>query len=259
MSNIELIKTLNKRTGAGLMACKVALVKNDNDLDKAGDWLRKEGLVKLVNKSDRVASEGVCVVMSNDKKTVLVEVNCETDFVARCVEFNNYVSKIVKVLLNDGSQDEIDKIVTDAYVQLRERILVRRTKVIDHQDGQYVFNYTHLNSKIVTSVTLDTNDATLGKQIAMQVAASKPLYISESDVSQDELNREYEIQKSITLNQGKVKPEMVDKIVGNRVKAHFNELSLLSQPFLFDSSKTVEQILKNCKVLQFTRFQVGEN
>ena len=257
MSNIELIKTLNKRTGAGLMACKVALVKNDNDLDKAGDWLRKEGLVKLVNKSDRVASEGVCVVMSSDKRTVLVEVNCETDFVARCIEFNNYVSKIVKVLLNDGSQDEIDKIVTDAYVQLRERIVLKRTKVINHQDGQFVFNYTHLNSKIVTSVTLDTNNADLGKKIAMQIAASKPLYISENDVGQDELNREREIQKTITLNQ-RIKAEMVDKVVENRVKSHFKELSLLSLPFLFDSSKTVEQVLGNTKVLSFTRFQIGE-
>lgn len=256
MRNIELIQTLNKRTGAGLMTCKNALVNTDYDLDKATDYLRKEGLVKLVAKGDRDASEGICLVKSNDAKTVLVEVNCETDFVARCPEFNGYVDKIASAILND---EDTERIVTDAYVQLREKIVLKRTKVINHQDGQFVFNYAHLNNKIVTSVTLDTNDAVLGKKIAMQVAASRPLYISESDVSQDELNREYEIQKSITLKQGKAKPEMVDKIVGNRVKAHFKELSLLPQTFLFDSSKTVEQILKNCKVLQFTRIEVGEN
>ena len=255
MSNIELIRTLNQRTGAGLMTCKEALVKNDNDLDRASDWLRKEGLVKLVTKGDRDASEGVCLVKSNDVKTVLVEVNCETDFVARCPEFNGYVDKIASAILNG---EDTERIVADAYVQLREKIVLKRTKVINHQDGQFVFNYTHLNSKIVTSVTLDTNDADLGKKIAMQIAASKPLYISENDVGQDELNREREIQKTITLNQH-IKAEMVDKVVENRVKSHFKELSLLSLPFLFDSSKTVEQVLGNTKVLNFTRFQVGES
>lgn len=254
MSNIELIRTLNQRTGAGLMTCKEALVKNDNDLDRASDWLRKEGLVKLVAKGDRDASEGVCLVKSNDVKTVLVEVNCETDFVARCPEFNGYVDKIASAILNG---EDTERIVADAYVQLREKIVLKRTKVINHQDGQFVFNYTHLNSKIVTSVTLDTNDADLGKKIAMQIAASKPLYISENDVGQDELNREREIQKTITLNQH-IKAEMVDKVVENRVKSHFKELSLLSLPFLFDSSKTVEQVLGNTKVLSFTRFQIGE-
>ena len=257
MSSIELIKTLNQMTGAGLMTCKDALAKNDNDLGKASEWLRKEGMVKLIKKADRIASEGICLIKSNENATVLLEVNCETDFVARCDEFKQYVNKIADILLSNGSQEAIDEVIANAYVRIREKISLGKSLVIPKPKNAFVYTYTHNNNRYISYVELDTENAELGKQIALQVAASNPSYITEADVSQEELDHEYEIQKAITLN-GNVKPELVDKITANRVKAHFKELSLLPQTFLYDSSKTVEQALGNIKVLKIARMKVGE-
>ena len=254
---IELIKTLNQMTGAGLMTCKTALAKNDNDLDKAAEWLRKEGITKLVTKADRIASEGMCLIKSNDAATVLLEVNCETDFVARCDEFKQCVNKLADALLIGASQEDLDAIIADAYVRIREKLVLNKSIVLPKPTEGFVYTYTHNNNKIVAYVVLDTEDADLGRRIALQVAASNPAYITEDDVSQEEVAAEYEIQKMITLNEN-VRPDLVEKITNNRVKAYFREISLLNQTYLFDNLITVGKALGNVKVLKMARLQIGK-
>ena len=271
-SLIDLIKVLRDRSGAGLMDCKAALLANDCDLDKASDWLREKGLAKAAKKAaSRVAAEGLALTKTCGcgKRTVVIEVNCETDFVAKGDAFKELVETLAQKVLDEDltTVDELKNassdLIADATVKMGEKFDIRRFALLRKQEGQGLASYVHMGGKIAVVVLLEKDDAELGKQIAMHVAANNPTYILEKDIPADVYVHEKEVQLAAAKNDEKLvnKPaEMLDKIVDNKVKKAFAEVTLDVQPFLMDDSKTVGQVLKEKgnKVLTFVRYQVGE-
>ena len=270
-SLIDLIKILRDRTGAGLMDCKSALLNNNSDLEKATDWLREKGLAKAAKKAGRVAAEGLAITKTCEKcgKTVILEVNCETDFVSKGEAFHAFVDAIAETILTNNCQDVesakalCEGLFTDATVKMGEKFDLRRFVIIDKVDGQGVTTYIHMGGKIATVVVLAKEDAELGKGLAMHVAANNPQYLDIKDVPAAEFNHEKSVQLETAKNDEKLanKPaEMLAKIIDAKVTKYFSEMVLGSQAYLMDDSKTVANVLKekNNSVIKFVRYQVGE-
>jgi len=269
-SLIDLIKVLRDRTGAGLMDCKGALLANDCDLDKATDWLREKGLAKAAKKADRIAAEGLALVVKCDccGKVVVLEVNCETDFVAKGDAFRKLVEDVAQVILKNEPKDVEEAktlttdLFTDATVKMGEKFDLRRF-VIVHKDENVIGSYIHMGGKIAVAVLLDKGDEELAKDLAMHVAANNPLYLTMADVPAEAKEHEMSVQKEAAKNDEKLanKPAPVlEKILEGKINKYFAEMTLEAQPFLKDDSKTVGQLLseKGVKVLKFVRYQVGE-
>ena len=268
---IELIKVLRERTGAGLMDCKGALLANDCDLDKASDWLREKGLAKAAKKASRIAAEGLAIAKKCDKcgSVVVLEVNCETDFVSKGDAFRELVNKVADVILEKRPESvEVAKELTadlfaDATVKMGEKFDLRRFSIFDAKDSTYIASYIHMGGKIAVAVSLDKEDAELGKGLAMHIAANNPQYLSLDDVAPADVAHEKEVQLEAAKNDPKLagKPaEMLAKIIDAKVTKYYSEMVLGSQQFLMDDSKTVATVLKEkgVKVLRFVRYQVGE-
>ena len=270
MADIKLIKDLRDRTGAGLNDCKAALEACDNDVDKACDWLREKGIAKAAKKADRIAAEGLALAVKCPKcgKTVVLEVNCETDFVAKGDAFREFVEAIAHVILKNEPKDiEAAKALTtdlfaDATVKMGEKFDLRRFTIIP-QDNNVIGSYIHMGGKIAVAVSLSGGDDELAKQISMHIAANNPQYLTVEDVPADVREHEMQVQKEAAKNDEKLanKPAPVlEKILEGKINKYFAEMTLEAQPFLMDDSKTVGQFLKEkgVKVLTFVRYQVGE-
>ena len=269
-SLIDLIKVLRDRTGAGLMDCKGALLANDCDIDKATDWLREKGLAKAAKKADRIAAEGLALAVTCEKcgKTVVVEVNCETDFVAKGDAFRKLVEDVAQVLLKEEpktieeAKALTQDLFTDATVKMGEKFDLRRFTIIEKTDN-VIGSYIHMGGKIAVAVSLTGGDGEVAKQIAMHIAANNPQYITVNEVPADVKEHELSVQREAAKNDEKLanKPAAVlDKILEGKINKYFAEMTLEAQPFLMDDSKTVGQFLseKGIKVLSFVRYQVGE-
>ena len=272
MALIDLIKQLRDRTGAGLMDCKAALLNNDEDLDKATDWLREKGLAKAAKKADRIAAEGLALTKTCEKcgKTVILEVNCETDFVAKGDAFKELVENVAGAILKNEPKDvEAAKelttgLFTDATVKMGEKFDLRRFEVLE-AGSNFVYTYIHMGGKIAVAVVLDKEDAELGKGIAMHIAANNPSYLDTNAIGSDAIEHETKIQLEAAKQDPKLagKPEeMLKKIIGGKVNKYFAEMVLVEQPYLLDteSGKKVGQVLeeKKTNVLKYVRYQVGE-
>jgi len=264
----KMVKELRERTGAGMMDCKKALVATAGDIEKAIDEMRKSGQAKADKKSSRTAAEGAVVVGVSKNKTVLLEVNCETDFVARDDNFLDFakevaksaaesaesdVIKIGKLVLSDGKSVEESR--KELVNKIGENIQVRRAELID--SGNNVGSYIH-SGKIGVIVEID-GPVDLGKDIAMHIAASSPVVVSQDDVPAALVAREKEIFIAQAAESGKPK-EIIEKMVGGRLRKYLDEVSLLGQAFVKDPNQKVSQILKsaNAKVVSFKRLVVGE-
>ena len=269
-SLIDLIKVLRDRTGAGLMDCKGALLANDLDLDKASDWLREKGLAKAAKKADRIAAEGLALAVACPKcgKTVVLEVNCETDFVAKGDAFREFVENIAKIILKEEPKDvEAAKALTtelfaDATVKMGEKFDLRRFTILP-KENNVIATYIHMGGKIAVAVVLDKAEDDFAKQIAMHIAANNPQYNTVNDIPADAREHEMNVQREAAKNDEKLanKPaQVLDKILEGKINKYFAEMTLEAQPFLMDDTKTVGQILKEkgVKVLTFVRYQVGE-
>ena len=272
MALIDLIKQLRDRTGAGLMDCKAALLNNDEDLDKATDWLREKGLAKAAKKADRIAAEGLALTKTCEKcgKTVILEVNCETDFVAKGDAFKELVDNVAgEILKNEPKDVEAAKelttgLFTDATVKMGEKFDLRRFEVIE-KGNNFVYTYIHMGGKIAVAVVLDKEDAELGKGLAMHIASNNPSYLDTNAIGADAIEHETKIQLEAAKQDPKLagKPEeMLKKIIGGKVNKYFAEMVLVEQPYLMDteSGKKVGQVLqeKKTNVLKYVRYQVGE-
>ena len=269
--SVELIKQLRDRSGAGLMDCKAALAASDCDLDKASDWLREKGLAKAAKKASRIAAEGLALTKVCEKcgKTVILEVNCETDFVAKGDAFREFVEAIASVILkNEPATVEearalCEDLFTDATVKMGEKFDLRRFVLLPKEEGQSIYTYIHMGGKIAVALVLDKDDAELGKGVAMHIAANNPQFLSTNDIPGDAVAHEKAVQLEAAKNDEKLanKPaEMLNKIIDSKVNKYFAEMVLLSQPYLLDDSKTVEKALneKGAKVVKYVRYQVGE-
>jgi elongation factor Ts len=265
------VKELRERTGLGMMECKKALVATDGDIEKAIDDLRKSGQAKAAKKAGRTAAEGAVVVATSDdnKSAVMVEINSETDFVARDDNFLGFADKVAGAALSAGA-DSADKILEltledgktveearQALVQkIGENIQVRRAVTLQ-ADGA-IGAYVH-NGKIGVLVALDNGDAELGKDVAMHVAAVSPMVVNPDDVPQDVLDKEKEIIKAQPDMEGKPE-EIVEKMLGGRIKKFLKEVSLVEQPFVKDPDTTVGKLVdgKGASIQSFVRLVVGE-
>ena len=270
-SLIDLIKVLRDRTGAGLMDCKGALLANDCDLDRATDWLREKGLAKAAKKADRIAAEGLALVVKCPKcgKVVVLEVNCETDFVAKGDAFRKLVEDVAEVIRKNepASVEEAKSLTTDLFtdatVKMGEKFDLRRFEIVHPEEGNNIGTYIHMGGKIAVAVLLDKGDDELAKDLAMHIAANNPQYITMNDVPADAREHEMSVQKEAAKNDEKLanKPAPVlEKILEGKINKYFAEMTLEAQPFLKDDSKTVGQLLseKGVKVVRFVRYQVGE-
>ncbi len=270
---VELIKQLRDRTGAGLMDCKGALLANDGDLDKAADWLREKGLAKAAKKASRIAAEGLALAKTCTKcacgSVVVLEINCETDFVAKGDAFHALVDEVADLLLEhkpttlEAAKELTAGLFTDATVKIGEKLDLRRFEIVKKPENGSVVTYIHMGGKIAVAVALSGDNPELGKGLAMHIAANNPTYLSKSDIDPEAFAHEKTVQMEAAKNDPKLsgKPAaMLENIITNKVNKFFAESVLLAQPFLLDDSKTVEQALAaaHLNVLGFVRYQVGE-
>jgi elongation factor Ts len=281
----SMVKDLRESTGAGMMDCKAALTESGGDMQAAQDWLRKKGLSKAAKKAGRVAAEGLIGVFVAPKKGAMVEVNSETDFVARNDHFQGLVKMIADVALNSGEDIEVIKAaragtmtvaeaVSSAVATIGENITPRRAAVLSVGSG-VVASYVHSQvseglGKIGVLVALESNGdaealAALGRQVAMHIASSNPIALDASGVPADTIKREKDILADKFRQQGK--PEnMIEKIVESGLKTFYKEVCLVEQAFIHDSGKSVAQALKEAegkvggpiKVTGFVRYALGE-
>jgi elongation factor Ts len=273
MSNIsaQLVKELRERSGAGMMECKKALVENNGDIDAAMEWLRKSGLAKADKKASRIAAEGRIVAAQAPGKAVLVEINCETDFVGKDESFLKFSDTVADVALNSGVAD-IDALKAAAYpgasnveeaakamiATIGEKIDVRRMAVVKN-DG-VIGSYTH-GGRIGVLVALKGGSEELAKGIAMHVAAMNPAHIRAEDVPAEFLAKEKEIALSLMSDKEKAKPaDILEKIISGKVQKIVSEVTLLGQPYVLDTNVTVADALKKegADVISVARLAVGE-
>ncbi len=268
-----LVKELRERTGSGMMECKKALVESNGDIDAAIEAMRKSGLAKADKKSDRIAAEGVIAIetSADGKQAVMLEINSETDFVAKAEDFMNFVAKVsakalaeqpadlealMALVINDAGES-IETVRQALVAKIGENILVRRFELVSVEDG-VIGAYRH-GDRIGTLVSLSGGDVTLAKDIAMHVAASRPQAVSAADLPAELLEKERDIVATQARDSGK--PEaIIEKMVEGRMSKFVNEISLMGQSFVKDPDLTIEKLVKqsNASVNSFAFFEVGE-
>jgi elongation factor Ts len=267
-----LVKELRERTSAGMMECKKALVETNGDIDAAVEYLRKTGMAKADKKADRTAAEGLIVIeTSADGKTAaMVEINCETDFVAKDDNFQSLAKEVAAITLNQGpadldallatkmqNGDSVQESVKGLIAKIGENMSVRR--FVTHQCSEGTMgSYLH-GSRIGVLVGMSGADEDLVKDVAMHIAASKPVCISSEQVAPELIDKEKEIFSAQAAESGKP-ADIIEKMVSGRINKFLKEITLLGQPFVKDPDVTIEKLLKDkgAKVVFFSRFEVGE-
>lgn len=267
-----LVKELRERTGAGMMECKKALVETDGDIEKAIENMRKSGQAKAAKKAGRVAAEGLIIIKTSDdaKTAAIVEVNCETDFVARDENFVGFANKVAEIALagkiNDAEAlksadyadgNTVEQARENLVAKIGENMAVRRVSIVESSDGS-LGSYSH-GVRIGVVVETKGGDEELNRDLAMHIAASKPDYLNPEAIPAEILDKEKEIFSAQALESGKP-AEIVEKMIGGRIRKFAGEISLTGQAFIKDPSQTVEKLLKSksAEVLSFVRFEVGE-
>ncbi|WP_038913317.1 translation elongation factor Ts [Dickeya zeae] len=258
-----LVKELRERTGAGMMECKKALVEANGDIELAIDNMRKSGQAKAAKKAGRVAAEGVILtkIAADGKYGIIVELNCETDFVAKDAGFKAFGEEVATAALNERITDvdvlkaKFEEQRTALVAKIGENINIRRIAVMT---GDALGSYMH-GARIGVMVAAIGAEEELIKHIAMHIAASKPEYVNAEDVPADVVAREHQIQLDIAMQSGKPR-EIAEKMVEGRMRKFTGEISLTGQNFVMDPNKTVGQLLKehNASVSSFIRYEVGE-
>ncbi|SFR13783.1 translation elongation factor Ts [Poseidonocella sedimentorum] len=266
-----LVKELRDTTGAGMMDAKKALTENDGDMDAAIDWLRTKGLAKAAKKSGRTAAEGLVAVKVEGSKGVAVEVNAETDFVAKNAEFQTMVGQIADAAINAGDLDALNAAtidgktvadtLTDKIAKIGENMTLRRMATVE---GTTVVSYVHNAAtdgmgKIGVLVALNGGDEAFGKQVAMHIAAVNPASLSEADLDPAVVEKERQVQMDIARESGKPE-QVIEKMIVGRMKKFLSEVTLLGQDFVINPDLTVAQAAKEAgaEITGFVRLEVGE-
>lgn len=269
----KLVKELRKKTGAGMMDCKKALTETDGDIDKAIDYLREKGIAKAAKKADRIAAEGLVHVETKGNDAVIVEINSETDFVARNEGFQELVKEIANQVLDTKAETvealmettlpngkSVDERIKEAISTIGEKLSVRRFAIRTKTDNDAFGAYLHMGGRIgVLTVVEGSTDEEAARDVAMHIAAINPKYVSSEQVSEEEINHEREVLKQQALNEGK--PEnIVKKMVEGRLRKYLQEICAVDQDFVKNPDVTVEAFLKTKggKLVDFVRYEVGE-
>ncbi|HDB4948318.1 TPA: elongation factor Ts [Staphylococcus aureus] len=269
----KLVKELREKTGAGMMDCKKALTETDGDIDKAIDYLREKGIAKAAKKADRIAAEGLVHVETKGNDAVIVEINSETDFVARNEGFQELVKEIANQVLDTKAETvealmettlpngkSADERIKEAISTIGEKLSVRRFAIRTKTDNDAFGAYLHMGGRIgVLTVVEGSTDEEAARDVAMHIAAINPKYVSSEQVSEEEINHEREVLKQQALNEGK--PEnIVEKMVEGRLRKYLQEICAVDQDFVKNPDVTVEAFLKTKggKLVDFVRYEVGE-
>ncbi|GIN37501.1 MULTISPECIES: translation elongation factor Ts [Heyndrickxia] len=269
----QMVKELREKTGAGMMDCKKALTETNGDMDKAIDYLREKGIAKAAKKADRIAAEGTTFILSEGNKAVILEVNSETDFVAKNEGFMNLVKELASHLLKNSpatveealeqkmeNGSTVLETINAAIAKIGEKITLRRFEVKTKSDNAAFGEYLHMGGRIgVLAVLEGTTDQAVAKDVAMHAAALNPKYISRDQVSQEEVDHEREVLTQQALNEGK--PEnIVAKMVEGRLSKYFEEICIIDQAFVKNPDQKVGQFVKShgATITDLTRYEVGE-
>ncbi len=266
------VKTLREKTGAGMLDCKKALQENNGDLEAAITWLREKGIAKAQKKGDRIAAEGLAQIFTNGNQAVILEVNSETDFVAKNEEFRNFVNTLGNALLNSdvNTMDEalklkvndgtVEDLVIAIIAKIGEKISFRRFQRVIKKDNENFGEYLHNGGKIASLVVIEGGNQEVAKEVAMHSAAMRPLYLNSASVPADVLEKEKEIMRQELLNEGKPADKIENILVG-KVRKYYEEICLENQIFVkAENKETVSKYLENngAKLISMVRFEVGE-
>ena len=272
MFSAIVVNNLREKTGAGIIDCKKALDECKGDIEKAVDWLREKGIAKAAKKTDRIAAEGLAAIFVNDNKAVVLEVNSETDFVAKNEEFKNFVDVVGNAILNSNAttMEEANKLEVNGETvesmtialtaKIGEKISIRRFSVLEKTDDEVFGSYIHMGGRIACLVKVSGNDANVAREVAMHAAAMRPLYVNENEVPTDVLDKEKEIMRQELLNEGKP-ADKIDNILVGKVRKYYEEVCLENQIYVkAENKETVGKFLSNndCKLVSMIRFEVGE-
>ena len=271
MISASLIKELREKTGAGMLDCKKALEENAGDLEKAVDWLREKGISKAAKKADRIAAEGVAAILTSGNDAVILEMNSETDFVAKNEKFQNLVSTILKTLIKSDvntleealelscGEETINDLIISNTATIGEKLSFRRFARVHKNDDESFGEYIHMGGKIAVLIVADGVSSDVAKDVAMHAAAMRPSYVRQSDVPSDVVEKEMSVLKEQAINEGKP-AEIAEKMVQGRVKKFYKEICLEDQPFVKDGDIDVKTFVKNNggSIKEMYRFEVGE-
>lgn len=265
------VNELRSQTGAGMMDCKKALTECNGDMTAAIDWLREKGIAKAAKKADRIAAEGLANIYTEGNKAVILEVNCETDFVTKNEEFVSMIDAIGKAILKSDAQsmDEVNTLDIDGQTveefivaktaKIGEKLSLRRAELITKNDNDNFGSYLHMGGKIAVLVVLNGASEEVAKDVAMQAAAMRPEYLKRDDVPAEIIEKEKEILKEQAINEGKP-ADIAEKMVNGRIQKFYKENCLIHQEFVKNGDIDVETYVKNNggEVLSMIRYEVGE-
>ena len=271
MITVNMVKELREQTGAGMLDCKKALTETNGNMEEAVTWLREKGISKAAKKQTRIAAEGLALAKVEGNKAVIVEVNSETDFVAKNPEFTGLVNDIATAILgsNVSTVEEANKLevngtsienmIVEKTATIGEKLSFRRFELVEKQDNQVFGTYSHMGGKIVTLAVLEGTDAEVAKDVAMQIAAMRPLYLDKDSVPSERVEKERAILTEQAENEG-LDANKLPMIVNGRLNKFYEEVCLLDQGFVKENKMKVSKYVesKGMKVLSFVRYEVGE-
>lgn len=271
MISASLVKELREKTGAGMLDCKKALEANNGDIEASIDWLREKGISKAAKKADRIAAEGLAAILIKGNDAAVVEVNSETDFVAKNQEFVDLVNTILETVIasdvktveealklstNEGT---IEDLIVAKTAKIGEKLSFRRFEKVTKSDDETFGEYIHMGGKIAVLTVISNVDESVAKDVSMHAAAMRPTYVRISDVPESEVEKEKAILTEQAMNEGKPK-EIAEKMVLGRINKFYKEICLEEQPFVKDQDKSVKQFVKEAggEIKSMIRFEVGE-
>ena len=268
----SLVKELRERTGAGMMDCKKALTQTDGDIEAAIDYLRENGIAKAAKKADRIAAEGLSYIEVKGNKAVILEINSETDFVAKNEKFVALVKNVAEAILaaepatlEEALQVEaqggtVEAVINEGIATIGEKLSLRRFEVVTKSDADAFGAYSHMGGRIgVLTLVEGSTDEEAAKDVAMHIAALAPRYLDESEVPADVLEHEKKVLTEQALNEGKP-ANIVEKMIVGRINKFLEEITVVKQKFVKDDSLTAEKFVasKGGKLAKFVRYEVGE-
>ena len=270
MISASMVKELREISGAGMLDCKKALEATNGNMEEAITWLREKGISKAAKKQTRIAAEGLAHIEIKGNKAVIIEVNSETDFVAKNQEFVNLVKTIASTIIDNNvstveealklkaGENTLEELIIDKTSKIGEKISFRRFEIVEKEDTEVFGTYSHMGGKIAVLTRL-TNNEEVAKDIAMQAAAMRPLYLTREDIPSEVLEKDRTILKEQAENE-RQDSSKIDMIVNGRINKYYEEVCLIDQPFIKENKQKVSKYVESngSKIISFTRYEVGE-
>lgn len=270
MISASMVKELRETTGAGMLDCKKALEASNGNMEEAITWLREKGISKAAKKQTRIAAEGLALAKAEGNKAIILEVNSETDFVAKNEEFTSMVDTIANTVLNSDVNNvedalklkandmTLEDLIVEKTSKIGEKLSFRRFEIVTKNDDEVFGIYSHMGGKIVALATVKGSQD-LAKDIAMQIAAMRPLYLNRDNVPSEVLDKERTVLKEQAINEG-LAENKIDMIVNGRINKYYEEVCLVDQPFIKENKTKVSKYLEanNSEIINFVRYEVGE-